>query len=78
MRFGLARRLGFDLLPRVKRINHLRLYPAQPGWRDAYPLLAPTMVNRPVDWDLITGGYDHMIKYAISIRNKTASTVAIL
>jgi TnpA family transposase len=48
--FGLTRLLGFDLLPRIKRINHLRLYPATVGWRDAYPLLAPATVNRPFDW----------------------------
>jgi TnpA family transposase len=76
--FGLTRLLGFDLLPRIKRINHLRLYPATVGWRDAYPLLGPAMVNRPIDWDLIADEYDHMIKYAISIKNKTASTAAIL
>jgi TnpA family transposase len=76
--FGLTRLLGFDLLPRIKRINHLRLYPAATGWRDAYPGLAPAMVNRSIDWDLIADEYDHMIKYAISIKNKTASTAAIL
>jgi TnpA family transposase len=30
--FGLTRLLNFDLLPRIKRINHLRLY--LPGWED--------------------------------------------
>lgn len=76
--FGLTRLLGFDLLPRIKRINHLRLYPASAGWRDVYPELAPAMVNRAIDWGLIADEYDHMIKYAISIKNKTASTAAIL
>ncbi|EEP69789.1 transposase [Micromonospora sp. ATCC 39149] len=76
--FGLTRLLGFDLLPRIKRINHLRLYPASAGWRDTYPELAPAMVNRSIDWDLIADEYDYMIKYAISIMNKTASTAAIL
>lgn len=32
----------------------------------------------PIDWGLIADEYDHMIKYAISIKNKTASTAAIL
>jgi Transposase and inactivated derivatives, TnpA family len=35
-------------------------------------------VNRPIDWGLIGDEYDHMIKYAISIKNKTATTAAIL
>lgn len=76
--FGLTRLLGFDLLPRIKRINHLRLY--LPGWedREAYPNLAPALVQRAIDWDLIGQQYDDMMKYAASIRNKTASTAAIL
>jgi hypothetical protein len=49
--------LGFDLLPRIKRINHLRLYPASAGWRDRYPELAPAMVNRAIDWGLIADEY---------------------
>ncbi len=40
--------------------NHLHLYPARPGpgWRDAYPGLAPAMVNRPIDWGLIADEYE--------------------
>jgi len=76
--FGLTRLLGFDLLPRIKRINHLRLY--LPEWKDreSYPNLAPALVQRAIDWDLIGRQYDDMMKYAASIRNKTASTAAIL
>jgi TnpA family transposase len=76
--FGLTRLLGFDLLPRIKRINHLRLY--LPEWKDraGYPNLAPALVQRAIDWDLIGQHYDDMMKYAASIRNKTASTAAIL
>jgi len=76
--FGLTRLLNFDLLPRIKRINHLRLY--LPGWEDrqAYSNLAPALVQRDIDWDLIGQQYDDMMKYAASIRNKTATTTAIL
>jgi len=76
--FGLTRLLNFDLLPRIKRINHLRLYLT--GWedREAYGNLAPALVRRAIDWDLIARQYDDMMKYAASIRNKTASTTAIL
>ncbi|MGH3450641.1 MAG: transposase, partial [Haloechinothrix sp.] len=76
--FGLTRLLGFDLLPRIKRINHIRLYRPGKGGQDAYPNLTPAMVNRSIDWDLIAEQYDNMIKYATSIKNKTASTAAIL
>jgi TnpA family transposase len=76
--FGLTRLLDFDLLPRIKRINHLRLY--LPDWehRESYPNLAPTLVRRAIDWDLIGEQYDDMMKYAASIKNKTAATAAIL
>jgi len=76
--FGLTRLLNFDLLPRIKRINHLRLY--LPEWEDrqAYGNLTPALVQRDIDWDLIGQQYDDMMKYAASIRNKTATTTAIL
>jgi TnpA family transposase len=74
--FGLTRLLGFDLLPRIKRINHIRLYPPARG--QEFPNLAPAMVGRPIDWDLIAAQYDDAIKYATSIKNNAASTSAIL
>jgi TnpA family transposase len=76
--FGLTRLLDFDLLPRIKRINHLRLY--LPDWehRGDYPNLAPTLVRRAIDWELVGEQYDDMMKYAASIKNKTAATAAIL
>jgi TnpA family transposase len=43
--FGLTRLLGFDLLPRIKRINHMRLYPPARG--DEFSNLTPAMVSRP-------------------------------
>jgi TnpA family transposase len=74
--FGLTRLLGFDLLPRIKAINRVRLY--RPGPGDSYPQLAPAMVGRPIRWDLIADQYDQMIKYATAIRTRSAQTAAIL
>jgi len=74
--FGLTRLLGFDLLPRIKRINHIRLYPPARG--EEFPNLAPAMVSRAIDWDLIAAQYDDVIKYATSIKSNAASTTAIL
>jgi TnpA family transposase len=76
--FGLTRLLGFDLLPRIKRINKVRLYRPAAGEPGAYPRLAPAMVGRSIRWDLIAEQYDQMIKYATAIRAGTASTEAIL
>ena len=35
-------------------------------------------MQRGIDWDLIGSQYDDMMKYAASIKNKTAATAAIL
>jgi TnpA family transposase len=75
--FGITRLLGFDLLPRIKRINRIKLYVPAGGAREVYPLLGPAL-TRPIRWDLIAQQYDQMIKYATAIRTGTASTEAIL
>jgi len=75
--FGITRLLGFDLLPRIKRINTVKLYRPSPGEPDAYPRLAPAL-TRPIRFDLIAQQYDQMIKYATAIRAGTATTEAIL
>lgn len=75
--FGITRLLGFDLLPRIKQINKVRLYRPATGQQEAYPRLAPAL-TRPIRWDLIAQQYDQMIKYATAIRQGTASTEAIL
>ena len=74
----MTRLLGFDLLPRIKRINKIRLYRPLTGEPDAYPRLAPAMMNRAIRWDIIAEQYDQMIRYATAIRTGTASTEAIL
>jgi TnpA family transposase len=75
--FGITRLLGFDLLPRIKRINKTRLYRPAAGAPAAWPGLEPAL-TRPIRWDLIAAQYDQMIKYATAIRTGTASTEAIL
>lgn len=75
--FGITRLLNFDLLPRIKRINKVKLYRPVAGEPDAYPKLTPAL-TRPIRWELIAQQYDQMIKYATAIRTRTASTEAIL
>jgi TnpA family transposase len=74
--FGITRLLGFDLLPRIKRINKVKLYRPYSGVSGAYPRLTPAL-TRPVRWDVVAEQYDQMIKYATAIRTGTASTEAI-
>lgn len=75
--FGITRLLGVDLLPRIKRINTVRLYRPAAGQAEAYPRLAPAL-TRPIRWDVIAANYDQVVKYATAIRTGTASTEAIL
>ena len=75
--FGITRLLNIDLLPRIKRINKVRLYRPAAGDPGAYPRLAPAL-TRPVRWDLIADNYDQVIRYATAIREGTASTEAVL
>jgi TnpA family transposase len=77
MRDGITRLLGFELLPRIKRINKVRLYRPAAGEPDAYPRLTAAL-TRPIRWDVIAEQYDQMIKCATAIRAGTASTEAIL
>ncbi|NQE72576.1 Transposase [Nocardia gamkensis] len=75
--FGIMKLLGFDLLPRIKRINKVKLYRPAVGEPDLRPGLKPAM-TRPINWTKIAEQYDQMVKYATAIRTGTASTEAIL
>jgi TnpA family transposase len=75
--FAFCRLLGFQLLPRLKRIHKQRLYRPEAGRADDYPNLQPVL-TRPIDWDLIRRQYDEMVKYATALRLGTAETEAIL
>ena len=50
--FGVTRLLNIDLLPRIKRINRVRLYRPAAGEPGAYAHLAPAL-TRPIRWDMI-------------------------
>ena len=58
--FGNTRLLSFDLLPRIKRNNKVRLYRPAAGEADAYLRLGPAL-SRPIRWDIIAEQYDQMI-----------------
>jgi TnpA family transposase len=74
---GITRLLNIDLLPRIKRINNVRLYRPAAGDPGAYPRLTPAL-TRPIRRDIIADNYDQVIRYATAIREGTASTEAVL
>ncbi|NET61350.1 MAG: Tn3 family transposase, partial [Symploca sp. SIO2E6] len=75
--FAFTHLLGFQLMPRLKRIKTQKLYRPYTGQSDAYPHLQP-ILTRPINWDLIRQQYDQMVKYATALRLGTAETEAIL
>ncbi|MBE9230103.1 Tn3 family transposase, partial [Phormidium sp. LEGE 05292] len=75
--FAFCHLLGFQLLPRLKRIHKQKLYRVVAGQSNAYPNLQPVL-TRPINWDLIRNQYDQMIKYATALRLGTAETEVIL
>ena len=75
--FAFTKLLGFQLLPRLKRIGKQRLYRPDAGQSGAYPNLA-AILTRPIDWELIRQQYDEMVKYATALRLGTAEAEAIL
>ncbi len=75
--FAFCYLLGYDLLPRLKKIHTQRLSLPEPGAGSAYPNLEP-ILTKPIRWELIEQQYDQMIRYATAIRLGTAETEAIL
>jgi len=75
--FAFTKLLGFQLLPRLKRIGKQRLYRPDAGQPGAYLNLQP-IFTRPIDWELIRQQYDEMVKYATALRLGTAEAEAIL
>lgn len=55
--FAFTHLLGFQLMPRLKRIKVQKLYRPYVGQSDAYPNLQP-ILTRPINWDLIRTQYD--------------------
>lgn len=75
--FAFTELLGFRLLPRLKNIGAIKLYsPDAPA--STWPQLSKVIVNRPINWDLITQQYDQMVKYATAPRLGTAQAEQML
>ena len=75
--FAFTHLLGFQLMPRLKRIKVQKLYRPHVGQSDAYPNLQP-ILTRPINWDLIRQQYDQMVKFTTALKLRTAETESIL
>jgi TnpA family transposase len=76
--FAFTHLLGFELMPRLKRIHKQVLWRPGPGANEAYPQLQPVLWTRAIQWDLIAQQYHEMVKYATAMRLGTADAEAIL
>lgn len=76
--FAFTHLLGFELMPRLKRIHKQILWRPEPRANEAYPELQPVLSTRAILWDLIAQQYDEMVKYATAMRLGTADAEAIL
>jgi len=75
--FAFTRLLGFQLMPRLKRLHKQKLYRPVAGQKDAYPHLQ-AVLTRPINWELIRQQYDELIKFTTALRLGTAEPEAIL
>lgn len=75
--FGFCRLLGFELMPRIKRIGSQKLSLPTAGQKPDFPNLQ-LVLAKAIDWELIRQQYDQMVKYATALRLGTAEADTIL
>jgi TnpA family transposase len=75
--FAFSHLLGFELLPRLKKIRDESLYRPDTGMASSYPNLQ-TILNRPINWQLIKEQYDEMVKCVVAIKTGLADAESIL
>jgi TnpA family transposase len=76
--FAFCRLLGFELMPRIRRIGAQRLSLPQSAQKSNYPNLQSVLTNKAIDWDKIRQQYDQIVKYATALRLGTAEAEVIL
>jgi TnpA family transposase len=75
--FAFCKLLGFQLMPRLKRIKYEKLYLPDKGLSGEFENL-DTVLTRTIRWKLIESQYDEMIKHAAALKLGTASAESIL
>ncbi|MEJ7863380.1 MAG: Tn3 family transposase [Pyrinomonadaceae bacterium] len=75
--FAFCKLLGFQLMPRLKRIKHEKLYLLDKGLSNEFENL-DGVFTRSIRWRLIEAQYDEMIKHAAALKLGTASAESIL
>lgn len=76
--FAFCHLLGFELMPRIRRIGSQRLSLPQSEQRQNYANLQPVLAKKAIDWERIRQQYEQMVKYATALRLGTAEADTIL
>jgi len=75
--FAFTHLLGFDLLPRIKRINKQKLYLPNSKFSNKYKNLDGVLASS-INWKLIREQYREIVKYTAALRAGTADTDVIM
>ena len=75
--FAFCRLLGFELLPRLKRIRDEKLSLPEAGFAGELSHL-DGVLGKVIRWDLIAEQYDDMVRHAVALGEGTAPTESIL
>ena len=76
--FAFCRFLGFELLPRLKRIKYERLYSPDKGMNQRFPRLSGVFASRAIRWNLIEQQYDEMVRHVVAVAEGTGPIDSIL
>lgn len=68
--FGFSYGLTFDLLPRIKGIQHQKLYYPSASHKNNYPNLEP-ILKSAINWQLIEENYDEYVKHVSALKTGT-------
>lgn len=75
--FGFSQFLNIELMPRLKRIKHERLYLPDKELLGDLPSLQGVLA-RPIRWDLIAEQYDEMVRHVVAVQEGTGPVDSIL
>jgi len=75
--FAFSHLLGFQLMPRIKRIHSQKLYLPESDLIENLTNLKP-VCRRSINWNLISEQYDEMVKYVSALKHGSADTESIL
>jgi TnpA family transposase len=75
--FAFCRLLSLELMPRLKRIKHERLYLPEPGMKECLPQLTGVL-ERPIRWELIAEQYDEIVRHVVAVSEGTGPVESIL